>query len=252
MKVFKNYSAYYDLLYKDKDYKGEAEYIHELINSSAPEANSILDLGCGTGKHAFHFAELGYEVDGIDFSDSMVEIANKNLDSDYQEHKDKLSFQVGDVQDFRGQKKYDVVVSLFHVMSYQTTNEALKATFETAKTHLKEDGILIFDFWYGPGVLTDPPVVRVKRLEDEHIHVTRIAEPVMHPNDNCVDVNYAIFIKDKATGEVEQIEETHKMRYLFIPEMLNLSDFSLIDYYAWRSFDKPTFKSWNSILIFRK
>ena len=51
----------------------------------------------------------------------------------------------------------------------------------TAAKHLKPNGVFIFDFWYGPGVLTDPPVVRLKRLENEEIEVLRIAEPVMHP-----------------------------------------------------------------------
>ena len=49
--------------------------------------------------------------------------------------------------------------------------------------------------------------------------VTRIAEPVMYVNDNVVDVNYTVFIEVKETGQVEQIKETHRMRYLFLPEL---------------------------------
>ena len=37
----------------------------------------------------------------------------------------------------------------------------------------------------------------------------------MHVNENIVDVNYTVFIKVKETGKVEQLQETHQMRYLF-------------------------------------
>jgi len=48
-KVFDAYSHYYDLLYRDKNYKAETDYICKNINELNPEAKSLLDLGCGTG-----------------------------------------------------------------------------------------------------------------------------------------------------------------------------------------------------------
>ena len=75
---FQDYANYYNLLYKDKDYKAEADYIHSLIQQSAPQSKSLIDLGCGTGNHAFEFEKLGYEVTGVDLSTQMVAIANIN------------------------------------------------------------------------------------------------------------------------------------------------------------------------------
>lgn len=46
--VFEAYSMRYNLLYKDKYYAGEAEHIHELLQTYVPNPKSILDLGCGT------------------------------------------------------------------------------------------------------------------------------------------------------------------------------------------------------------
>lgn len=65
----------------------------------------------------------------------------------------------------------------------------------------------------------DPPVVRVKRLEDETIQVTRLAEPQHEVSRNLVTVNYGIFLRDKVAGTLEEIREEHPMRYLFLPEM---------------------------------
>ena len=73
-------------------------------------------------------------------------------------------------------------------------------------------------------MLAQVPETRVKRLEDEAITVTRIAEPLMHVNKNIVDVNYDIFIEQKATGMIAQIKEKHKMRYIFLPELEHFLD----------------------------
>ncbi|MGL5807353.1 MAG: class I SAM-dependent DNA methyltransferase, partial [Xenococcaceae cyanobacterium] len=187
MSVFANYSRYYNLLYKDKNYRGEAKFVHELLATHAPNAKSILELGCGTGIHATLLAELGYEVYGVDLSEGMLEQAQQNLNSLSPELSSRLQFSQGDVRNVRVDRTFDVAISLFHVISYQTSNKDLEDAIITAKTHLKPGGIFLFDCWYGPTVLSDRPAVRVKRLEDEEIIVTRVAEPVMYANDNLVD-----------------------------------------------------------------
>ena len=50
--VFSSYARYYDLLYRDKDYAAEAEYVASLIRKFHPAARSIIELGSGTGIHA--------------------------------------------------------------------------------------------------------------------------------------------------------------------------------------------------------
>jgi ubiquinone/menaquinone biosynthesis C-methylase UbiE len=53
--VFADYAHYYDLLYRDKDYAAEAEYVVGLIRKFHPSARSILELGSGTGIHAINW-----------------------------------------------------------------------------------------------------------------------------------------------------------------------------------------------------
>jgi len=252
MTVFGNYSHYYDLLYRDKDYIGESQFIHQLIQSHAPDSQNILELGCGTGHHATILAEQGYNLHGVDISQEMLDFANQRKLKLTTEIASNLQFTHGDIRQIRLDQKFDVVISLFHVISYQTTNADLQAAFATAKYHLKPNGIFIFDVWYGPAVLTNPPTVRVKRLEDETIQITRIAEPVMYPNENCVDVNYEIFVKDKKTGNVDVIRETHIMRYLYKPEieiLLNNSEMKLVDYREWLTNNQASFDTWGVYFI---
>lgn len=218
-KVFDAYASYYDLLYRDKDYAAEAEYVASHIRRNARGAKRILELGCGTGGHAIHLAQMGYLVHGVDLSEAMLSRALARKDSLPPEVAARLSFSKGDVRTVRTGETVDTVISLFHVMSYQVTNADVNAAFETASSHLRSGGLFLFDFWYGPAVLTEKPEVRVKRLENEHIEVTRIAEPVLNSNESTVQVNYTLFVKDKATGKIEQTVESHKLRYLFLTEL---------------------------------
>src|SRR5260221_7730773 len=212
--VFNSYAAYYDLLYRDKDYKGESVFVHEQIQKEFPGAKTILDLGCGTGRHANELAKLGYEVTGVDMSQQMIDIAIKNKQEGL-----NLNFYQGDIRSISLNRQFDAVVSLFHVLSYQVTNDDLGAVFVTAKSHLNQKGIFLFDAWYGPGVLSDPPVVRIKRIEDDQIQVLRIAEPVMHFEKNTAYVNYEIRVKTKKSGVIDTFNELHSMRYIFDPEV---------------------------------
>lgn len=246
MKIFEDYAYYYNLFYQDKDYKGEAQYIHKLIQKYNKGSKSILNLGCGTGNHDINLYNLGYEVHGVDLSKDMIVQAKKN------KIKNKLTFDIGDIRNYDINKKFNNVISLFHVMSYQNSNEDLKNAFKTAYKHLTAGGIFIFDCWYGPGVLTDPPAVRVKRIETEKYNIVRIAEPKMYAEKNIVDVCYQIVIADKKNETFKEIKEVHSMRYLFNPEIeyiLNEVGFKLIDCFEFGNDKSLDYCSWNACFV---
>ncbi|MEO6694997.1 MAG: class I SAM-dependent methyltransferase [Ignavibacteria bacterium] len=246
-KIFDMYARYYDLLYKDKNYTEEAEYIQKFIAKYNPSAKNILDLGCGTGKHDFLFAEMGYEVTGVELSEKMVKSANKILDQK-KIYNLNLKFFQGDIRNTQLSEKFDVVVSLFHVMSYLNSNEDLINTLRTVKQHLKKDGIFLFDFWYGPAVLSQRPEDRVKKLEDDDLHIRRSATPVLHINQNTVDVNYRVSITEKVSNSTSEFKEKHSMRYLFIPEinfLLDKAGLELIVFEEWMTGKIPDENSWS-------
>ena len=250
--VFDAYANYYDLLYRDKDYAAEAEYVATHIRRQAPGAKRILELGCGTGAHAAYLVRVGFDVHGVDLSDTMLVRAEARKATLPAAEAKSLTFAAGDVRTVQTGVTYDVVISLFHVMNYQTTNADLEAAFKTAVTHLTSGGLFLFDFWYGPAVLTQKPEVRIKRLADDHIKVTRIAEPVMYVNENLVDVNYTVFIEEKDTGKVEQLHETHRIRYFFLPEIekiLTGCGFHLLKSYTWMTDCPLDYEHWAGFVI---
>lgn len=247
MKTFDYYAHYYDLIYQDKNYSSEVKFITDFFPTFMASANSILELGSGTGIHAVLLAEAGYQVHGIDISKEMLNQAESRLALLPTELATKLKFSYGDVCTIALGQKFDVAIALFHVVNYQTTNQRLQDFFQTVRNHLKPEGILIFDFWYGVAVLSDRPSVRVKRLENDLVKIIRIAEPIMYPQQNLVEVNYQILITDKSNGHVRELNESHPMRYLFMPEiesLLNHVGMKIVKFGEWLS-DRPAgFDTW--------
>lgn len=248
MEVFQDYAYYYNAFYKDKDYKTEAQTVDKLLKSYNSQIQNIINFGCGTGKHDIELAKFGYHCKGIDISPLMIEIANHQLES----HEKNIEFEVADIKNYKDEKKYDAVISLFHVMSYQNTNRDLLGTFEAARRILPTGGYFLFDVWYGPGVLSDKPCVRVKEIEDEKNRLIRIARPVMHDKENVVDVNYEVLIIHKESSKVQTINEVHKMRYFFRPELEALlaeAGFELIDNIDCITLKDTDFNSWTSFFM---
>lgn len=251
MNQFKEYAQYYNLFYGDKDYHREAETVNEIIAkySKLIDGRSLLNLGCGTGRHDYELTQLGWNTKGVDLSDNMIDVANKSYSSL------GMRFEVGDIRSYHDGDKYDVCTALFHVMSYQTSNEDIIAAFSTANHELKAGGLFVFDCWYGPGVLTDRPSIRIKQVEDENNVFIRHALPDMYADRNVVDVKYDVLVINKQTGIAERLNETHSMRYMFTPEiklLLENAGFSMETCIDCATLAPVTYESWTAYFVARK
>lgn len=223
--VFDAYAKYYDAFYQDKDYPAEAAFVLERLQSHGCSPRSLLDLGCGTGRHCLAFVGRVPEVVGLDLSQRMIDEARtRTAATGTAPHvPPSPDFQLGDVRSARLGRSFDAVVSLFHVMSYQTANADLTQAFATAAAHLAPGGLFLFDFWHGGGVLSDLPERRERTLRHGGSSITRVATPSLDPAANVVTVHYAISVQDEHGPERGSFEEQHRMRYLFWPEIQALA-----------------------------
>lgn len=251
MEVFQDYALYYNAFYQDKDYAAESLDVDRLLKKYGRNVKKIINYGCGTGRHDIELSRLGYQCTGIDISPAMIEIAKRNSERDGI----GIDFSVADIRAYEPSEKYDAVISLFHVMSYQNGNQDILAAFSAARKALDSGGgVFLFDAWYGPGVLSEKPAVRVKEAENGKYRMVRIARPVMHDKSNVVDVCYEVFVIDKETGKTKEINETHSMRYFFRPEIefyLKQTGFELIDNLDCNTLDRTDFSSWTSYFVAR-
>jgi SAM-dependent methyltransferase len=244
--IFDRYAKFYDSLYVEKDYAEECAYVLSLLQDS--EIKSALDFGCGTGKFTEQFAAKGFRVDGVDISAKMIEIAKESLILDSQLASLEIAYETADVRTFAPKKQYDLVYSLFHVINYMTSDDDLRDFFSSAAKALRKDGLLVFDFWYGPGVEADSPMERRKVVEWNSETVIRTAKPKLIPEKNLVMVEYQIEIAE------EIFSELHNMRYLFDADIASFSApyFVTESILGWREDTAPTSDSWNAVAILKR
>ena len=245
------YSKYYDLLYQDKDYQSEVEYIISLIQNHTSKVQTILDLGCGTGKHDELLCEEGYNIHGVDISEEMLKLAELRRKG----RENNLTFSRMDIARLNLGRKFDVIISLFHVLSYQKTNILLDKVFSSVFKHLNDGGLFIFDFWYGPAVLTNLPKKKTKRLKNETIEITRLTDTKMHAESNTVDVNFDVSVKNIKDNTLFKKKETHQMRYFFDTELEMLCEkygFQINKKYKWLTNKMPSFDTWSVVWVVNK
>ena len=85
--LFENYGQKYDNENFTQGTIGECDFIEDELSHN--KSLKILDVGCGTGRHAIELTKRGYAVTGIDFSESQL---NRAMEKEENQHL-KIDFQ---------------------------------------------------------------------------------------------------------------------------------------------------------------
>lgn len=218
MGKFETYARYYDQIYHDKDYSGEARYVADLLKRHLPERQArshIVDLACGTGRHLIELAELGFRVEGSDQSAEMIEVAQKRfaiagLDARFHNKEFQKCDQIGE--------KFDAAVALFSSIDYLTDAGDFSLLLSNVKQLMKPQGIFVFDFWNGYAVMRDYSPVRIKDVSKGQTRVIRRSETQLFPLDQIAEVRMSFLVLE-GDQRVQEFQELHRMRYYFPREM---------------------------------
>ena len=252
--VFEKYAQYYDLLYKDKDYQKETEYILSLLKKYHPESEKILEFGSGSGIHGRLLANAGLKVSGIERSQQMIDLGlSTRKKGDIQNT--NFSCTKGDCTSIFIGDYFDAVISIFHVLSYQTSDEKVIAMLKNAHRQMNQGGIFIFDYWYAPAVWHIGPTLRVKRVSNNQLAITRIAEPKYFREQNIVQVNYQTFVEDLTSSHISEIKETHEMRAFEtdeIEEFAYQTGFTLLHSEEWVTGHTSSKETWGVCTVLQK
>jgi len=247
------YGDAYDLLYREKDYAAECDLIERIFQTYGHGAvRSVLDLGCGTGGHAIPLAQRGYEVLGVDRSESMLSHARIKLAGSVSNG--RVVVQLGDIRSIALQRHFDAVLMMFAVLGYQPENADVRSALATARRHLRSGGLLLFDVWYGPAVLHQGVSRRVKVIPTPGGQTVRVASAELDTRRHICTVQY--HVRRFETGRlVAEAQERHPVRYFFPLELelfLEISGFAMPRLGAFPEFDKdPDEATWNVLGVAR-
>lgn len=136
-RVFRKSQRFYDAIYAWKDYRAEVERLDTAIRARHPEARTLLDVACGTGKH-LELLRDRYRVEGADLDPEMLEIARGRLGPGVPLH-------LSDMVDFDLGQRFDVVTCLFSSVAYARTPHRLGAAVEAMARHLATGGLLVIE-----------------------------------------------------------------------------------------------------------
>ncbi len=137
--LFENYAHKYDNEPFVHGTIGECDFIEQEIGRD--HARRILDIGCGTGRHAIELAKRGYTVIGVDLSESQLARARDKAD----EAGVTVAFHRHDARALPFENEFDLAIMLCEGgFSLMETDEMNFAILQGAARALKRDGKLIF------------------------------------------------------------------------------------------------------------
>ena len=251
MKCFnKDYSRFYDLLYKRKNYNKEFFFIKKVIKKYSHNPKILMDLGCGTGTYSKLMTRLGLKVYGVDASAHMLKIARQK----YKGSK-KLNFVKSNINNLKIYNKFDIISALFHILSYQTTKKNFQKFFLNSQKYLKKDGILIFDFWYKEGVLNLKLPFKYRKVENKKFKIYRFTRSKWYKNIDQIYDEHEMIVINKKNNKTKTFQEIHKMKFFklsTIKRYLKLYKFKYLLSLD-LSTNKPLNKnSWGALIVAKK
>lgn len=165
-------SPFYHVLYKDRNLLEAQSFIDRLLEflKLQPPAN-VLDLACGKGRHSRYLAEKGFEVTGIDLSDSSIQYAQSF-------EQVNLSFYRHDMRDPFRINYFDATFNFFTSFGYFESPKDDLLTIQNVANGLKNQGLFVLDFMNAPYVKRHLKTSSEKIVDGIHFHIERSIEGV--------------------------------------------------------------------------
>lgn len=180
----------------------------------ASERNLVVDLGCGTGTLTEMLYQKGYDMIGVDISESMLNIA--------MEKKEKSGSEILYLlQDMRELELYSTVGTVYSVcdsLNYILEEEELLKVFSLVDNYLYPGGVFIFDF------NTDykyREVIGDTTIAENREDCSFIWENFYDPEEEINEYDLTVFVREEA-DRFRKFQETHFQRGYTVEQMTGL------------------------------
>lgn len=150
MAIHDSWAKYYDRVYKLTYGSLYEEFTSKTLKKITGMAKSsckmVLDIGAGTGRLAIPLAEKEYKVTAVEISGGMCDVMSKKTDEAGVEiqilNRDMTADLRPDVKD----ETYNIVVCVFTVLNYLTTDNQMEGFVRSASRALCHGGKALISF----------------------------------------------------------------------------------------------------------
>jgi SAM-dependent methyltransferase len=213
--LYKSLSTVYEAMYQTF-INYEEEYIFYSGLLAKYNAYSVLEMGCGTGHLAQHFIKNNFNYKGLDSSEEMLLIAQKN--------NPKGVFIKGAMQSFNLDAKVDASIITGRTISYLLTNENVATTFYSIHRNLNPSGIVCFDCIdankFIPFIYPEKEVIHKASFENKKYQRNSIWKANFNEGFTCDWTS--TYYEENEKGKLDKIGEDFEMARAFTKDEMVL------------------------------
>ncbi len=218
----------YDYILRHVDYQSWFEFIRETMIIYCNNPETVLELGCGTGKFGAKFSSDNYSIVGMDLSMEMLKVAKTRAFRNFR-------IICSDIRNFVLKKKFDFIFCVHDTMNYLLDKEDIRATLRSVKNVMHKGSIFMFDITTEHNIErffnNKTSIYKTRGLHVEWSNVYDRASKIIVSSFTTTDRD-GLTHKEEHTQQIYSVEE--------ITELLEAEGFTILHICSDYTFDPPS------------
>jgi SAM-dependent methyltransferase len=190
------------------------------VERALEQPDSVLELGCGTGRITMPLLRAGLAVTGVDVSSRMLSVFRRKLESAPYSERARLQLLQMDIRSWALRRNFSTILCPYSLLTYLVELSAQQSFLDQAGQHLCKDGQLILDAF-----IPDSTIQYRERIWDyrrplgngRFLERSRTIEPTDRPQINAIRRTYSIVAE---SGERIRTFTTAEHIHCFYPDQL--------------------------------
>ncbi len=226
-------AKYCDVVYeKVRDTQREIRFLHWVFQELADvEVREILDVACGTGRHAIPLSKKGYTVTGGDRSQAMLAV----LEEKVRRANIEIPVIKCDMKDIEFREEFDAIICMYTSFNYLLTDQDIEKALVAFHRALRPGGIVILDLMNPIFYIGKFREITVEHHQEGQMCIQRTFK---HTLDEVRSLWYQDeFVVADDGNSVSTCREIHTMRMLTYPEISHfIRDAQFVDIKCYGNF----------------
>lgn len=226
-------AKYCDVVYeKVRDTQQEIRFLNWVFQELADvEMREILDVACGTGRHAIPLSKKGYTVTGGDRSQAMLAV----LEEKVRRANIEIPVIKCDMKDIEFREEFDAIICMYTSFNYLLTDQDIEKALVAFYRALRPGGIVILDLMNPIFYIGKFREITVEHHQEDQLCIQRTFK---HTLDEVRSLWYQDeFVVADDGNSVSTCREIHTMRMLTYPEISHfIRDAQFVDIKCYGNF----------------